>query len=187
MTPDSLRSILNSDFKLWESADTVEEGKTVTKTMDLPYGIGEFSLTFEGIGDAGGRRNAAGIWGEAVRNEVENKISDASVTARAAQKAALSGANDGGDRTSDGGFAGGSEAVSDTKTVSAFSPPSTLAADPDRRLHELRDYFSSLRGESRRVEREIKALTAYMEVLNAQEDQTEETEGPHGPGHPTPE
>jgi hypothetical protein len=178
MNIDQLRAIYQSDFKLWESASTVEEGSVITKTLDLPYGIGEVTLGFEGVKDAAGRRNAAGVWGQAVRDAIDNAVGEESVSARAAQKAARVS-------TDDGGYGGPSEPRQDDarqeevpaeEAVPTLGGPSTLSTEPSNRLDELRDFRNQLAKRIKGLDLEIKALQAYVEVMNAQEipDETEE-------------
>ena len=171
MNDKQLRAILQSDFKLWEQAELKEEGGVVTKTTFLPHGIGKFELAFEGINNAEGRRSAAAIWGQSIRDAVEDAVGDASVTARAAQKAAGIGSDDG----EDGGLGSPStddaEAteVPETDTVSTFSSTAEVGADTSSRLDELRAERDRLVRNAKRLDLEIKALAAYMEVINASE------------------
>ena len=91
MNEQELQSILNSDMKLWDRAETIEEGTTLIKVLDLPYGIGRTEIRLEGIDDAIKRRGALESFGEYIRGIVENKIGEESITARAQSKAALAG------------------------------------------------------------------------------------------------
>ena len=165
MDEKELRAILNSDFKLWNAADTVEEGNVVTKTIELPYGIGPFTLSFEGAADAKGRRNATSIFGQSVRDAVEERISEESITARAAQKAAMASEDSGGGDSGDGGDTPGSGDVSTQEAVSAFGTATTFDTDPARRLHELRELAAKHSLESKRLLTEAKALEAYLEII----------------------
>jgi hypothetical protein len=180
MNETELRSILHSDFKLWARADTEEDGSTLTKTIELPYNIGTFTLSFKGINNAEGRRNAAGIWGVSIREAVENAIGEESVTARAAQRAAQVSEDDGthgGLGQPDPNVPKG-EATSLTEAVPALSPLAEISTDPSSRLDELRRARDGHRKAAKALDLEISALTAYMEVMNAntQTDETEEAE-----------
>lgn len=172
MTPSELNSIIQSDFKLWEKADTVQDGGTITKRLVLPHGIGDFQISFEGVNNAEGRRNAAAVWGDAVRNEVDNKIGDESVTARAAQRAAQAGEDTSrytgpGEPDKDDA---GPEEVSAKDSVQTHGEVATFSTDPSDRYDELVRYRGQLADKIKGLDIEIKALGAYMEVLNAQED-----------------
>ena len=81
--------IMNSDFKLWEAAEDEDVGPgKVNKTINLPWGIGEVTVTREGMNDAGKRRAAVGAYGEHIRGLIRDRTSDESVEARAKQAAA---------------------------------------------------------------------------------------------------
>lgn len=80
---------MNSDYKLWEKAESKDlGGGRVEKTLHLPWGIGEVSVTLEGMSDAGKRRAAVSGYGEYIRGVVNEAISDEAVSARAKQAAA---------------------------------------------------------------------------------------------------
>ena len=86
--PDAL-DIVQSDMKLWDKSDTEPlPGGAVRKSINLPWGIGEVSVTLEGLSDGKGRRNAVGAYAEYIRDVVKNAIDDEAVTSRAAAQAA---------------------------------------------------------------------------------------------------
>lgn len=168
MKPSELRPIINSDFQLWEAASTIEDEGVLTKEIDLPYGIGSFVLNFQGVDDATGRRNAAAMWGQAIRDIVDETIGDEAVTARAAQRAALTGEDDGaygGPSESYPDDAKGEEILNE-EAVQASGIPTTFSANPSNRLDELRGARDAHTKAARQLDREIAALTAYMEVMN---------------------
>jgi hypothetical protein len=79
---------MNSDFKLWEKAESKDlGGGVVEKTITLPWGIGEVVVNLEGMNDAGKRRAAVGSYGEYIRGVIDEQTNDEAVTSRA--KAAL--------------------------------------------------------------------------------------------------
>ena len=81
--------IMQSDMKLWDTAETEDLGEgRVTKTLDLPWGIGKLSVTLEGMTDATKRRDAVAQYGAFVRAEIEERIDDEAITSRAKAAAA---------------------------------------------------------------------------------------------------
>ncbi len=53
MNANEFRSIMHSDQKLWDLAETIAEGpNSITKAIEIPFGIGRREVTLEGIGDA---------------------------------------------------------------------------------------------------------------------------------------
>lgn len=169
MNSQELNEILQSDFKLWELADTAEEDGVVSKTLSLPHGIGEYTLRFEGINSADKRRAAATLWGESIRSAVADAISEESVTARAAQRAAYRVEDD--DRESDSSESSDREPaeVSGAEAVPSSSEDiDSIGADPANRLDALRGAIGHHEKRLRELRLEVKALEAYMEVINAQ-------------------
>jgi hypothetical protein len=82
-TEKELSQVLNSDFKLWEFAETEENGTSITKSLNLPLGIGEVTVTLEDIHDATTKRGAVEAFGDYVRGLVRERTDDEEVTARA--------------------------------------------------------------------------------------------------------
>lgn len=81
--------IMNSDFKLWENAVSEELGNgRVAKTITLPWGIGEYRVELEGMNDATRRRSAVSAFGEHIREVINDRIDDESITSRAKVKSA---------------------------------------------------------------------------------------------------
>lgn len=182
MDADKLRGILNSDFKLWSEASTAVDEGVVTKTILLPHGIGEFTLVFEGADNAQGRRNAAGIWGKSIRDAVDNAVGEESVSARAAQGAARTSTNDGDDgrRSSTDAHDAAAATILAAEAVSTFGEVTSSYAVACDKL----DGYTRRRNEAAKLikglDLEIKALQAYMEVMNAQEVQDKENRTPSG-------
>lgn len=184
MDARTLRNILNSDFKLWEQAHTAEDGAVITKSLDLPYGIGVLQQSFEGVNNAEGRRNAAVIWGEIVREAVDDAIGEESVSARAAQASSRVSPDDGGD----GGpsipnpYYAGEEALFAEGPVQTLGEATEGSATAGSRLNDLRRQRSEYARRIRGLDLEIKALQAYVEVIDeakkdAQSAQAGETHG----------
>jgi hypothetical protein len=173
---DELRAVIQSDFKLWEQSGTVTEGGTITKVVDLPYGIGHYELIFEGIKNAETRRNAAAIWGQSIRDVVDSAIGDEAVTSRAAQAAARASEDDGQDGRLINGHqndARSAEVPTETSVPTLSSAPA-ISSDPSSQLDDIRrrrdEYLRIAKG----LDLEIKALAAYVEVMNASKVQEKE-------------
>lgn len=82
-------SIMSSDMKLWEIAETKEpEPGVLVKRLALPWGIGETEIRLEGITDAIKRRGAVQQYADYIRNLIKDKTDDEAVEARAKQAAA---------------------------------------------------------------------------------------------------
>jgi len=93
--------IMNSDYKLWQAAeDTDLGGGRVEKAITLPWGIGEYKVTLEGMKDAGKRRDAVGQYGQHIRDLIDERINDEAITSRA--KAASARAEQADSEDSDG-------------------------------------------------------------------------------------
>ena len=89
LTVEEIQSIMQSDMKLWETADTEQPTPTsITKSLNLPYGIGETSVTLEGLTDAGSKKGAVAGYGDYIRNLIRDRTDDEAVEARAKQAAA---------------------------------------------------------------------------------------------------
>ncbi len=84
MNEEQLRAILHSDMKLWDAC-AEENGE---RFLELPYGIGRVAISMEGIDDGAKRAAAVGSFGDYIRSQVEDKIGNDAVTARAQQRAA---------------------------------------------------------------------------------------------------
>ena len=81
--------IMSSDFKLWERASSEELGNgNVAKTINLPWGIGDYTVTMEGMTDATKRRDAVGAFGAHIRGVIKDRINDEAIVGRAQVAAA---------------------------------------------------------------------------------------------------
>lgn len=95
--------IMQSDMKLWDTATTeVQKDGTIVKSLHLPFGIGETSVTLQGLTDAGKKRHAVTAFGEYIRGLIEERIDDDAVTARAKAAAAKAEQADSADSPSSG-------------------------------------------------------------------------------------
>ena len=172
MNVNTLRAILQSDFKLWENAETEVDGTAVIKTIDLPYNIGPFTLRFEGVDSGSKTRAAAEMWGASVRAEVDSQIGEESVTSRAAQKAALALPPTDIYHGGDGDGEAKSGQVPDEETVPTYGQDAlTTGDDIVDRLVRIRARIAGNKKALDRDSRELRALEAFKEVLDG--DQTE--------------
>lgn len=86
MNENEFRSIMFSDQKLWDFAETTDETpNSLTKSINVPWGIGTIDVTLEGTNNASGRRAAFEGFGNYIRDLIKERTSDESVTARAKQ------------------------------------------------------------------------------------------------------
>lgn len=92
---------MQSDMKLWEKASKEQAGGNNLKlTLDLPWGIGPYTVTMEGLKDAQAKRNAVGAYGAHIRGLIKERIDDEAITSRAKAAAARSEQASGPDRDS---------------------------------------------------------------------------------------
>lgn len=91
MTTQEVLSIMQSDLALWDNASTEDLGEgTVRKVLELPWGIGNYEVTLEGLTNGVKRREALGQYGAHIRAVVADQINDDAIESRAkgaAQKA----------------------------------------------------------------------------------------------------
>lgn len=91
MNEQELNEVLQSDIRLWEVADTVQHPDgAVTKTLDLPYGIGVTEVRLEGMTDGIKRKAAFESYGNYIRGLVHEQTDDGAIQARAEAAAARS-------------------------------------------------------------------------------------------------
>ncbi len=121
-----------------------------------------------------GRRTAFEAFGNYIRDEVKERTSDESVTARAAQAAARASAEPselplvGADDSSAGGLDGVSSEVQEVADEAAVPTPSGAPArdsDPVARLSYIRGEIKRLTDSLAELAIEEQALEAYVEVL----------------------
>lgn len=168
MNATELNEIMNSDMKLWERAETEtkDSNSTVKKSLDLPHGIGLYSITFTGVTDAEKRRSAMQQWGDFVRAEVQNRIDDEAVSARAAQRAAKVSEDASRRDAEHGGGASGAASVPNTEAVPAHEPnPFTSREAAASRINECRGRIDYYTAQLEELRLEMKALTAFAEVM----------------------
>jgi hypothetical protein len=182
-------NMLNHDMKLWDMAEESPGANPgeITKTLrGIPWGIGELEVTLSGITSADARRSAIATFADYVRGGIDERINDEAVEARAAQAAALAREDTGDIPVDVGGNTGSGEVATRTGevqeapregAVQTLGVPPRGDADPAARLLELRGYIDDTEGlvaEARAgiaaARKEIKALNAYMEVLNETTD-----------------
>ncbi len=167
MNKQEFLGMMESDSKLWETAETSAEGDKVVKTIDIPWGIGKTTVTLEGIGNVNGRRAAFSSFGEYIRGLVNDRISDDAITARAEQAAEKVS------ETSDRfiAIAGTSpvttEEAFNKNPIPSFDEVGLQDQDPATRLTKLRRGCDLARAYIDDTTTEIKALEAYMEIINA--------------------
>jgi len=176
MNAVELNEILQSDMKLWDIAEktTNDKGQLIVKT-ELPHGIGEFVITFEGVTNGLKRRAAAEQWAANIRGAIDEAVGDEAVTARAEQAAARAGGDAGELSPATGNDRDGSTPIPDSASVQAHEEHADpVGEDIPSRYARLSGEHAALIARQRVIERELKALTAYMEVINAQSEDTEE-------------
>lgn len=165
---------MQSDMKMWDSAKTEDLGNgKIRKTIVLPYGIGETTVTLEGITDAGKRRNAVAGYGEYIRGLIDEQINDEVITSRAQQAAQAAGERASELHAGDGIDRQVAAEVPRTEAVPAhgeiFIPTRETIGG---RLDELRRQLRDLKTKVGVCEAEIAGLTAYKGALDAQQIQT---------------
>jgi hypothetical protein len=175
MDVQELSGILQSDMALWDRAEksTNDKGQLVVKT-ELPHGIGEFVITFEGVTNAIQRRAAAEQWAANIRAAISDIISEESVTARAQQALARTGGDSDQLHALSGFDREFAKEIPDGPTVQTHEEQvDALGQDPASRLAGLRRLCDQYTLNIRSMRREIEALTAYVEVMNADKENEE--------------
>lgn len=166
--------LMQSDMKMWDSAATKDLGDgKIMKTIVLPYGIGETTVTLEGITDAGKRRNAVAGYGEYIRGLIDEQINDEVITSRAQQAAQEASERASSLHDTDGVGGVQRAPVPREETVPShgeiFIPTrETIGGRLDELERQLRDHQTAVRVRSA----EIAGLRAYKGALDAQEIQT---------------
>lgn len=172
LTELELREIINSDMKLWEEADTspyeLGDGKMgLAKTLTLPYGIGEQTVVFPS-----NDLSAVSTYGSTIRSMVDDHRSEEAVAVTST-------------RGQDGGSALPDEpqpehAVSTAQAVSTLEEPYEAGAGLDVRADGLRRAINDAETKVRRWRKELRALDAALEIMNAPEDDEAECESVYG-------
>jgi hypothetical protein len=174
MNEQELREILQSDMKLWDRAETTEEGNTVTKVLDLPYGIGRTEVRLEGLDNGAARRSACEGFGSYIRDIVNERIGDESVTARAKQAAAKASEDTGGvpDESGDDSARrgweddGGAASVPDSETVASHDVITFDVTAMGNRANAIRERLAVYAEDMDTLRRELRGIEAYLEVYN---------------------
>ena len=172
-------NIMNSDFKLWERAETQDlGGGKVLKTITLPWGIGVTEVTLEGMTDAEKRRQAVGAYGEYIRSVIDERINDEAITARAKQAAARAQPADSPDSDSVSADEGLRDERLQEETYEGAGPKDKrdaqdiagIGADLIARRTALRERVGRVEADLTRWRRELKALDAAVAALEEDDD-----------------
>jgi hypothetical protein len=175
MNEKELREILQSDMKLWDSAETTEDGNAVTKVLDLPYGIGRTEVRLEGLDNGAARRSACEGFGSYIRELVNERIGDEAVTARAKQAAAKAGTDTGGvpdergDDPARQGWEddGGATPVPNQKAMASHDVVAFTPEGMARRADAVRELVGTYEEHLDALRLELRGITAYLETLDA--------------------
>jgi hypothetical protein len=193
MTKTDTFDIMQSDMKLWEKAEKFPaKGGGVSVTLNLPFGIGEHTVTMEGMNDAQGKRNAVGAYGEYIRGLIKERIDDEAVTSRAKAAAAKAEPIDSGDSllvstegvpippTQEEVDANSSEAYERNATRPVGLRETLIARRTE--IDNERDYyyrrFNEAIDEIKRLDRDRKAVNLALESLG--EEDAPEVQGEAG-------
>ena len=157
MNIEQMLDIMQSDMKLWDMADTKEQKNgRVTKTLSLPWGIGEVVVELEGMTDARKRRAAVEGYGQYIRDLIKERIDDEAITSRAKAAAARSEQADSKDR---GGVS--ADGAGGVPQDSRASPTIQSTDEEDTRDVEDNDYFrAALAAREAKLERRIERAEA---------------------------
>lgn len=165
--------VMQSDMKLWDMAETEESAPgTVVKTLNLPLGIGEYTVTIEGLKDAGKKRDALASYGAHIRGLIKERIDDEAITARAKAAAARSESVGGGDSVRDdpaGVPVPPREAPPNEEASQAYAETTTDDADFGATLiarrASLKERIGRVEVDLARWRKELKALDAACAAL----------------------
>ena len=157
MNESELNDALNSDMRLWDAAAKTDDGQdSISLLLDLPYGIGETSVTLQGLDNAEKRRDAIGVYGNYIRNLIENKVGDDAITSKAAYQRALA-----------------EPVQEDVVVASQAVVANPILAGPaavEERLKEVVGLILELVDQNKELTRELLGLQAYMEATHAPTD-----------------
>ena len=184
-TEQELSQVLNSDFKLWEFAETEENGTSITKSLNLPLGIGEVSVTLEDVHDATTKRGAVEAFGDYVRGLVRERTDDEEVTARAEAARQRAMQDD-----LDHGIYVGQQRVQDPSAKEETLQGAVQTHDGDdegdgglgavlfAKRATLRERVNGARADLARWTKELKALDAACAALEEDDDTPQDTGTP---------
>jgi hypothetical protein len=177
---------MQSDMKMWDLATTSVEGTTITKSLTLPWGIGEVTINFEGVKNAQGKRAAVEMWGSHVRELVKERIDDEAVTRRAQLQAASrteeaieAVGEDNSGRIPEGSPEGGPAGpTSSPGIVPEAVPPHaedgkefiSSGAGFAARRSELRGYIQRAESNLARARKELAAIEAALAVMEGSDE-----------------
>ncbi len=162
------------ETELIQTADIVVVGDGgVEKTITLPWGIGEHTVTLEGMNDAGTRRGAVSTYGEYIRGLIDERINDESVTSRA--QAAV-GRSEQADSEDSIGVSGGlgvrnetvqaqSGATTEEVYQESVEGPADFGDDLVARRASLDGRIEFHIGEVARLSRQLKGIDAAIEAM----------------------
>jgi hypothetical protein len=182
--------IMQSDMKLWERAEkNPVDGGGVALSLHLPWGIGLYTVNLEGMGDAKGRRNALGAYGEHIRGVIKERIDDESITSRAKSAAARSEQDDRRDSPRNDRVPEPTGPATTPKGPRKAHRQTSSALISDREALiaeriEVVEAIKSANEDIRRWERElriIKSVLSIMEEDDAPENSRPTTTGDDGP------
>jgi len=188
LTEGELRAIINSDMKLWERASTSPHEKGIAKTFDLPYGIGVRTVVFPEAS-----RGAVEQFGPIVRGWVDEVKGEAAAERgrleRLAKEARAEATGEVSDRAAEGVQSESGDTVSEgalsTSAEEAVSASIQAVADStglsDRRaalvtaIDLLEARIFNDRRSLKSLEKEYRAINAALEIMNAPDDDAEES------------
>ena len=181
LTEADVQAIMQSDMKLWETADTTEPSPgTIVKSMHLPFGIGECNTTLEGLTDAIKKRAAVAQYGEYIRSLIKDRTDDEAIEARAKQAAARTEERDSRDSilVDSGGVpvSSGQEAVesgSEDAYVEDAEDDATFGEALAVKRATLRERIGRTEANLARWRRECKALDAALAALEEDDAPTD--------------
>jgi hypothetical protein len=176
MTKSEIMSILQSDMKLWDSAATTDMGDgTLIKTLDLPFGLGETTITLEGLTNGLKRRSAVEQYGGYIRGLIEECINDEAITARAQQAAAKTSEDTSPIYVGHEADRPERAEVPREEAVSSYGQALIPSREnTDSRIDEIERFIRSSEAEISLCRRELLALQAYREAMYAPEIQASE-------------
>lgn len=168
-------NLMNSDFKLWEKADTKDlGGGKIAKTLDLPWGIGEYTVELEGMNDSNKRRAAVGAYGEHIRGIIKERTDDEIVTSRAKAAAARAEFADSTDSDSLGTDEGLRDESVPTEAVQAageayqedVTKPVILGADFPAERAAIESRIERLEAELTSARRDLRVINAVIAAMD---------------------
>lgn len=185
ISEEKLREIVNSDMKLWEYASVNPHPQGIAKTLILPWGLGERTIVFPPAKSAQEKVGQVEQFGATIRGWID-EIKRAGEEDRAERfareaRATENGPSPGGGAGSSEPAAGGAPQVADQAPVP--SPVEVAETGPDfasranaleRAIRDEASYIRDAHDRIKRWNKELTALRAAMEIMDAPEDDAEE-------------